>query len=81
MIRSASPNFNLASLEIDQGLVSPEFDASKYEFETYINNSNTVIDLTIIPEDPKASYVILDNPNAVVNPTDKNKVKISKVTD
>ena len=81
VIRSASPNFNLASLEIDQGLVSPEFDASKYEFETYINNSNTVIDLTIIPEDPKASYVILDNPNAVVNPTDKNKVKISKVTD
>ena len=78
VIRSASPNTNLATLDLDQGLVSPTFDPTVFVYDTYIKDSNTKIDLVVIPEDERATYEIVDRPDAIIS---GSKVTIPNITE
>ncbi|NLW15261.1 MAG: hypothetical protein GX038_03250, partial [Erysipelothrix sp.] len=78
VIRSASPNNQIAILEIDQGLISPEFDSNQYLYDTYIKDFNTEIDLTVILEDEAATYEVVQPQNAVIT---GERVNIKGVVD
>ena len=79
VIRTASPNTNIKTFDLDQGILSPEFKSNVFEYETYIKDTNHEIDLNIFLEDAKSSFEIIGIDNVKVDKADSSKVKISGI--
>ncbi len=79
--RSYSINTDIALLDVDQGLLSPSFRSDHYSYITKIQHDDTYVDLTLILDDPQASYQILgvDSQDVVINPSDSTRIRINNV--
>lgn len=80
--RSYSINTNISLLDVDQGLLSPRFNSQHYNYITKIQHNDSFVDLTLILEDPKASYQILgiDSQNVVVDASNPSRIRLNNIT-